>query len=90
MSSISIGLLAKEAIYTLLQISAPVLAVALGVGLIISIIQTVTQIQESTISFIPKLLAVSLSLIALASWMISKLQLLADHAVQFITQLPSL
>lgn len=50
--------IAKEAIYTIIIASAPLLLVSLVVGLIISIFQTVTSIQEQTLTFVPKILAV--------------------------------
>ena len=52
--------LTRDAIITALTLAAPMLLIALGVGLIISIIQSVTQIQEVTLSFVPKIVAVML------------------------------
>mgnify|MGYP001559516508 FL=1 len=50
----------KDAIYTAIMVSAPILVVATVVGLIISIFQATTQIQEQTLTFVPKLVAVAL------------------------------
>lgn len=53
----------KNAIWVLLEISIPILLVALFVGLIISLFQALTQIQEATLSFVPKIIAISAALI---------------------------
>ena len=63
--------IAREAIYTIVIVSAPMLLVALVVGLIISIFQTVTSIQEQTLTFVPKILAVFLFMIIAGSWMLN-------------------
>lgn len=54
--------ISREAIYVFIIIATPVMAVALFVGLIISLFQTLTQIQEATLTFVPKILAVFLTL----------------------------
>ena len=63
--------IASEALFLVIKVSLPVLLVSLCVGLIISIFQTVTSIQEQTLTFVPKIVAVFLSLILLGNWMIS-------------------
>ena len=60
--------IAKDAIYYIIICSAPVLIISLVVGLIISIFQTVTSIQEQTLTFVPKIIAVFLTLMLLAGW----------------------
>jgi flagellar biosynthetic protein FliQ len=62
--------LAQEAIRTILMVSAPMLIFSLVVGLIVSIIQSVTQIQEATLAFVPKIVAVLLSLIIFGPWIL--------------------
>ncbi|MGN0312792.1 MAG: flagellar biosynthesis protein FliQ [Lachnospiraceae bacterium] len=62
--------IARDAIYTIIMASAPVLVVSLIVGLIISIFQTVTSIQEQTLTFVPKILAVFFTLMLCGSWML--------------------
>ena len=57
------------AIWTMLSVSLPVLLVAMTVGLMIGILQTATSIQEQTLIFIPKILAVFMCLLLLAPWM---------------------
>ena len=61
--------IASSALYLVIKVAAPVLLVSLVVGLIISIFQTVTSIQEQTLTFVPKIIAVFLSLILLGNWL---------------------
>lgn len=63
--------IARDAIYTIVIVSAPMLLIALIVGLIISIFQTVTSIQEQTLTFVPKILAVFIVMILAGSWMMN-------------------
>lgn len=65
--------IASSALYLVVKVSAPVLLVSLVVGLVISIFQTVTSIQEQTLTFVPKIIAVFLSLILLGNWMLGEL-----------------
>ena len=65
--------IARDAIYTIVIVSAPMLLVALIVGLIISIFQTVTSIQEQTLTFVPKILAIFVSIIFLGHWMLNNM-----------------
>ena len=65
--------LAGQAIVVVLKASAPMLAVALIVGLIISIFQAATQIQEQTLAFVPKIVAVLLAIIFFGPWIIHSL-----------------
>ncbi len=59
---------AREMIFTVFKCAMPLLLVSLIVGLIISIFQTITSIQEQTLTFVPKLLAIFLALLLLGSW----------------------
>lgn len=63
--------IAQEAIRVVLMISAPILGLGLLVGLIVSIVQATTQIQEPTLSFIPKIIAISLTLLIFGPWMMN-------------------
>ncbi|MCI5492499.1 MAG: flagellar biosynthesis protein FliQ [Lachnospiraceae bacterium] len=65
--------IAKDAIYNMIVTSAPLLLISLVVGLIISIFQTVTSIQEQTLTFVPKILAVFLGLMLIGSWMLNNM-----------------
>ena len=71
---------AQTAIYTIIKCSAPLLLVSLCVGLIVSIFQTVTSIQEQTLTFIPKILAIFLGLIVMGHWIM-------NNMVQYMTEL---
>lgn len=62
--------IAQDAIRTILMLSAPMLGFSLLVGLIISIFQAVTQIQEATLSFVPKIVAVLIAFIIFGPWML--------------------
>ena len=64
---------AKAAIYTIIICSAPMLIISLVVGLIVSIFQTVTSIQEQTLTFVPKIIAVFVGLMIFGSWILTNL-----------------
>ena len=64
---------AKEAIYTIIICSAPMLIISRVVGLIVSIFQTVTSIQEQTLTFVPKIIAVFVGLMIFGSWILTNL-----------------
>ena len=63
--------ISNNALYTIVIASAPLLLISLVVGLIISIFQTVTSIQEQTLTFVPKILCVFLGLIFFGQWMMN-------------------
>ena len=64
---------AREAFTTIIVTAAPALLVSLVIGLIISIFQTVTSIQEQTLTFVPKIIAVFLTLMVLGGWMLNEM-----------------
>jgi flagellar biosynthetic protein FliQ len=64
---------ARDAIFTLVIVSAPVMLVGLIVGVVISLLQALTQIQEMTIAFVPKILAIFISLLVALPFMAEKL-----------------
>ncbi len=72
--------IAEQAIFTIIKCSAPMLLVSLIVGLAVSIFQTVTSIQEQTLTFVPKVLAIFLSLILMGHWIMNQM-------VEFMTGL---
>lgn len=63
--------MAKEALGTAIIVGGPILLISLLVGLVVSIFQAMTQIQEQTLSFIPKILSIALILILLGPWMLN-------------------
>jgi flagellar biosynthesis protein FliQ len=79
--------LATEAMGIALKVALPLLLVGLVVGLIVSIIQAVTQIQEQTLSFIPKILAIAAVLVVGGPWMLNQL---LNYTAELWTQIPEL
>ncbi len=73
MSSEFVISLAERSIYTLLIVTGPILILALVVGLIVSIFQATTQIQEQTLAFIPKIIAVFLGIVFFGPWMLVRI-----------------
>ena len=65
--------IAKEAIYKILICAAPLLLVSLIIGLIISIFQTVTSIQEQTLTFVPKIIAVFAAIMIFGGWILNNI-----------------
>ena len=70
--------ISKEAIFTLLKIVTPILSVALFVGLIVGIFQALTQIQEMTLAFVPKIISVFIALILLFPFMLNQMKTLSE------------
>ncbi|HZG70574.1 MAG TPA: flagellar biosynthesis protein FliQ [Chondromyces sp.] len=64
---------AEKGIYTTIMVSGPLLIIALVVGLIVSIFQATTQIQEQTLAFIPKIVAVLVGIVFFGPWMLGKM-----------------
>jgi len=83
----SIMSMGRQAIEVTLMVSAPLLLVALVLGLVVSIFQAATQINEATLSFIPKLLGILATLIVAGPWMLT---VLTDYFRQILTNIPSL
>ena len=77
----------REAFYTAMLVSAPVLLVSLFVGLVISILQSATSIQEFTLSFVPKLVAIAVVLVLTLPWMIGTMTTFTSSLYQ---QIPGL
>ncbi len=73
MTQVLVLTIMRKAFFTIMIVSGPVLVIALAVGLVISILQATTQIQEQTLSFVPKIVAVIFALIIFGSFMINKL-----------------
>ncbi len=81
---VSIG---REALMLTLMISGPLLLVALVIGLAISIFQAITQIQEMTLTFVPKIIAVALALLIFLPWMINMATDFTRHMFELIPTL---
>ena len=68
-----VSMITQEALFLIIKVAAPVLIVSLVVGLLISIFQTVTSIQEQTLTFVPKILAIFLAILVLGHWMLNSM-----------------
>ena len=80
MSVNDVTMIAEQAIFTIIKCAAPMLLVSLCVGLAVSIFQTVTSIQEQTLTFVPKVLAIFLMLMLAGHWIM-------NNMVEFMTDL---
>ncbi|MBL8961395.1 MAG: flagellar biosynthesis protein FliQ [Gemmatimonadetes bacterium] len=79
--------LARDAILVTALLAAPLLLVALTIGLLVSVFQTVTQIQEQTLSFVPKLVGVGATFLVALPWM---LQLLVEYTARLFRAMPGM
>ena len=77
----------RDALMMVMLVSAPMLGLGLLVGIIISIFQATTQIQEQTLSFVPKIIAVFVAILLFGPWM---LRLMVDYTRQIFISLPNL
>lgn len=84
MSSEFIIGMAGQAVYTVLKVSAPMLILGLVVGLLVSIFQATTQIQEQTLAFVPKIVAVMLALLLFGPWILS---IMVDYTFNILDNL---
>lgn len=87
MNDIKILEIALPAIVLMTKLSAPLLIASMGVGLAISILQSVTQIQEFTLTFVPKLAAVGFVLLVGGNWMLREL---VNSTTELFLQIPAL
>ena len=68
-----VSMITQEALFLIIKVSAPVLLISLIIGLLISIFQTVTSIQEQTLTFVPKILGIFLAIILLGHWILNNM-----------------
>jgi flagellar biosynthetic protein FliQ len=87
MNDASVIGLGQDALMTALMISAPILIVSLGVGLIVSVFQAMTQINETTLSFVPKVLGVFAVSALMGPWMIGTM---VNYTTRLFVALPDL
>ena len=87
MNSQTVLTIAQQALFLTVLVSAPLLLTALVVGLAVSIFQAATQINEMTLSFIPKLLAIFAVLVIAGPWMITQL---VDYVHRLFTSIPGM
>lgn len=86
MTDATVVSLARDAVLTILLVAGPALLLGMLVGLLVSIFQATTQIQEQTLTFIPKIVAVLVSIVIFGPWMIRQL---VDFADRLLSNLPS-
>jgi len=86
MSAEAVISLAEKGVFTVLIVAGPLLLLALAVGLAVSIFQATTQIQEQTLAFIPKIVAVLVGIVFMGPWMLSKLLSYATEIFQNLTR----
>lgn len=79
--------ISRETIWIVVKVAAPLLLISLVIGLIISIFQTITSIQEQTLTFVPKFLAVMAILLLCGGWMMDSM---SDLLVDIINQIPDI
>lgn len=79
--------IAQNALLTILSVAAPLLGISLVVGLAVSVFQATTQIQEQTLSFIPKIVSVILALAVFGTWMLRTLMDYTNNLYDSILQL---
>jgi len=83
----SVMTMGRHAMEVTLMVAAPLLLVALGIGLIVSIFQAATQINETTLSFIPKLIGIFIALVVAGPWMLTTM---LDYMRELFTTIPGL
>ncbi len=79
MNEVEVLDISREAVFTLIKVVSPALLVALFIGLIIGIFQALTQIQEMTLAFVPKIIGVFFTLILLFPFMLNQMRMLSDN-----------
>lgn len=83
----SVMTMGRQAMEVTLMVGAPLLVVALAVGLLVSIFQAATQINEATLSFIPKLVAIFVTLVLAGPWMLT---VMLDYMRQMLVGIPGM
>ncbi len=84
MEDIEVLTIMQKLMLLIMEISAPILIVSIIVGLIVSIFQTITQIQEATLTFVPKLIAAMITIIVLLPWFINVFVTSTNDLFQYI------
>ena len=87
MSDTDVIQLATQALWTATKLAAPILIVSMVIGTAISLLQAVTQVQEMTLTFVPKLLGIAVVLIVSGGWMLAQL---TDFTRQLFESIPSI
>ena len=87
MNETSVIEIATQTLLVAAKISAPILIVTLALGLGVSLVQSVTQVQEHTLTFVPKLAGVALTIVVAGNWMLAELMGFTTHLFDLIPEL---
>ncbi|CAA9289124.1 MAG: Flagellar biosynthesis protein FliQ [uncultured Friedmanniella sp.] len=87
MSDADVTEIATQTMLVAAKVSAPILLTALLVGFMISLFQAATQIQEPTLSFVPKMIAVAIALLVTGNWVLAELVSFTDHLFESLPRL---
>lgn len=87
MSPQTVVTIGQQALWTMFLVSLPLLGVALVVGLLVSLLQAATQLNEMTLSFVPKILAIGLAAVLAGPWM---LHVMMDYTIRLLQSIPQL
>lgn len=79
--------LGREMLLLTLYLSVPIMVVGMAIGLVVSIFQAMTQIQEQTLTFVPKIIGILVAILILLPW---SLELMVDYTVRLIEEMPFL
>ncbi len=77
----------KEAIWLILKLAAPLLIVSISIGLLVAVFQAATQINEQTLTFVPKIIAIAFILIILGSWMLTNMSEFFNSVINLMASL---
>lgn len=87
MSQTDVIAIIQEALYTIIIISAPMLAVSLLVGFVVAIFQATTQINEQTLSFAPKIISIFITIMVFGAWMLNRLMDFTNKLFDYINMI---
>lgn len=82
MSETQVMEIVNQALYLILKVSAPMLLVSLSIGLVVSILQTVTSIQEQTLTFVPKLVGIFVTIMLVGRWVLNSVVEFFEYLMQ--------
>lgn len=89
MNALEVVELIKDSLFLLMKLSTPIMLVALIVGLAVALFQALTQIQEMTLTFVPKIIAIFFCLIMMLPWMIESMTNFMEHIADLIITVES-
>ncbi len=78
---------ARDAVLTMITIAGPILMVGMAIGLVIALFQTLTQIQEMTLVFVPKIMVVFVAVLLLLPWMVREISAFTERLMDIVISL---